>query len=302
MKSLNNLLRRLNSYQQKHHFSAFIFAVIKKYGDDGVGRDAALLTYYSFLSLFPLLLLLTTLTDLLIGKDPHLREEVVKGLTSYFPLLGAQLSDHVHRLRAGGLALFAGILFTFYGTRGVADSFRRAMKNIWLVPKSMQKTSSFPKYQIKSLLLIVIGGSGFVLASISAALASAAGHGIVFRIISLAINLFILFWLFRFLIGFTVPKQVPFKDTRLGAAIAAVGLVILQSLGGYVLAHELKRLDALYSYFAVALGLMFWIYLQTQFLYYSMEIAVVSSQKLWPRSLVSSQSTPADERMSAILR
>lgn len=75
------------------------------------------------------------------------------------------------------------------------------------------------------------------------------------------------------------------KEVRPGAIAAAIGLVILQSLGGYILTRELKSLDALYSNFAIPLGLLFWIYLQAQMLYYAAEIAVVSSKRQWPRSL-----------------
>lgn len=298
MNKLNSLLRKFNKYQQRHTLTAFVVAVVKKYGDDKAGREAALLTYYGFLSIFPLLLLLTTITDTVIGNDPHLRSTIIKGLTGYFPLLGSQLSSHVHRLHAGGLALFTGVLFLFYGTRGVADSFRHGVQHIWLIPQDIRDT--FPKSMFKSLCLIIVGGAGFLLASVIASLTSTAFHGIPVKLLSLIINLLILFWLFRFLLNFSLPRHITLKETQLGAAVAAIGLVVLQSVGGYILSHELKRLDALYSYFALALGLLFWIYLQTNVLYYAVEIAIVRSQGLWPRSLDSNQPTNADKRLSGI--
>jgi uncharacterized BrkB/YihY/UPF0761 family membrane protein len=143
----------------------------------------------------------------------------------------------------------------------------------------------FPGTIFKSLSLVVVGGLGFILASISAGLAASAGHGWVFRSLSIAVNLFILYWLFNFLLRMSLGKKISFKETRTGAASAAIGLVILQAAGTYILGRQLKNLDALYSTFALALGLLFWIYLQSQMLYYSAEIAKVSSRKLWPRSL-----------------
>ena len=283
MRSIQKLIRRLDTYQQRHRFTAFTYAVIKKYGEDGAGQQAALLTYYSFLSLFPLLLVLTTVTNGIIGDHPHLANTVIKGLTDYFPLLGNQLSTHVHSLRRNGLALVAGVLFTLYGTRGVADAFRRGVRHVWGIPR--QQSDGFPQSLFKSLALIIVGGLGFIVASISAGWTSAAGHGLAFRGLSIIVNLFILFWLFTFLLNISLPRHVKLQETRLGAATAAIGLVILQSLGGYILARELKSLDALYSYFALALGLLFWIYLQAQILYYAVEIAAVHSHKLWPRGL-----------------
>jgi uncharacterized BrkB/YihY/UPF0761 family membrane protein len=146
------------------------------------------------------------------------------------------------------------------------------------------------------LAIIVVGGLGFIGASIAAGLTATAGHSPVFRLLSLVINLFILFWLFQFLLNLSLPRHVPLRETRSGALSAAIGLLILQAVGGYLLKRELKNLDALYSYFAVALGLLFWIYLQAQVLYYAVEIAAVHNQKLWPRSLSGSKLTDGDER------
>ncbi len=296
MNLVTKSVRGLDAFQQRHRFTAFGYAVIKKYGEDGIGTHAALLTYYGFLSLFPLLLVLTTLTGNIIGKHPHLQHTVIDGVTSYFPLLGSQLSSHVHALDRSGLALGAGILFTLYGARGVADAFRKGAQHIWQVPES--KRDKFPASLFKTLCLLVVGGVGFIAAAILAGLANAAGHDPAFRILSVLLNVFILFWLFNFLINFSLPRHLPIKETRVGAAVAAIGLVILQNLGGYILARELKNLDALYSYFAIALGLMFWLYLQAQILCYAMEIAYVSSHKLWPRSLGPFQ-TPVDDKIAA---
>jgi YihY family inner membrane protein len=296
MNMLKKTVRRLDAFQQRHRFTAFSYAVIKKYGEDSAGTQAALLTYYGFLALFPLLLVLTTVTNSLIGSHPHLEDTVIKGVTNYFPLLGTQLSSHVHGLNRSGLALAAGILFTLYGARGVADAFRKGVQHIWQVPES--KRDKFPRSLFKSLCLLIVGGLGLIIASILAGLASAAGHDPAFRVFSILLNMFILFWLFNFLLNFSLPSHLPLKQTKVGAAVAAIGLVVLQSLGGYVLARELKNLDALYSYFAIALGLLFWIYLQAQILYYAMEIAYVSSRKLWPRSL-GPFPTPVDKKISA---
>ena len=289
-------MRRFNYYQQRHHWLAFIYAVIKKYGEDSAGYQAALLTYYGFLALFPLLLVLTTLTGMVLGRYPHLEATVLRSITDYFPLLGNQLTAHIHGLRRSGFALFIGVLFTLYGARGVAAAFSHGVQNIWHVPK--QQRDGFPKSLFKNLALLVVGGLGFLLASISASVAAAAGQGILFRGLSIAINLIILFCLFTFLIKFSLPKHVSFSETRVGAAVAAIGLVILQLLGGYIIGRELKNLDALYSYFAIALGLLFWIYLQAQMMFYAVEISIVSSQKLWPRSIDAASPTLVDKQLT----
>ncbi len=296
MVALMKLVRNIDGFQQKHRAAAFSFAVVKRYGEDAAGTQAALLTYYGFLSLFPLLLLLTTITTDVISNS-QLQTTVVRSVTDYFPLLGKELASHVHALHRNGFALVVGILFTLYGARGVADAFRKGVQHVWQVPESQR--DAFPKSLLKSLALLLVGATGFVAASVLTGLTAAAGQSTGFRVLSVLINMFILFWVFNFLLDFSLPRHLPLKETRVGAACAAVGLVVLQLVGGLILAHQLKNLDALYSYFALALGLMFWLYLQAQILYYSMEIAYVHSHKLWPRTISGELPTAVDEHLEA---
>lgn len=293
MKQIDQLIGWANKLQQRNGPLGFAYAVVKKYGEDDAGHQAALLTYYGFLSLFPLLLIATTIASTIGSSHPEAQKAITDGVTNYFPVLGDQLSNHINTLHKSGWALLIGLLVTFYGARGVADVFRHGVNKIWRIPKNQQ--DAFPKSLFKSFGIIIVGGVGLLGASIISGMAAAAGRGLDFRLLSIALNLFILFWLFVFLINFCLPKHVSVKEVTPGAAVAAIGLVLLQLLGGYILTRELKNLDALYSYFAVSLGLLFWIYLQAQVLYYAVEVASVRALKLWPRSL-NSQLTAADKR------
>lgn len=253
-----------------------------------------MLTYYAFLALFPLLLVITTITTYIVGAHSGLQKTVLHATTNYFPVLGNQLASHVHGIQKSGVALAVGILFTLYGARGVADIFRQTVRRLWGIPRS--EDEGFPKSLLNSMAIIGVGGFGFIAAAIFAGITGSVGSGLAFRILAAIVNFGILFWLFSFLINISLPKQVTYKQIRLGAINAAVGLVILQSLGGYILSRELKSLDALYSYFAIALGLLFWIYLQARMLCYAIEVAAVRSHRLYPRSLSGKNLTAADKR------
>ena len=120
----------------------------------------------------------------------------------------------------------------------------------------------------------------------------------MFRILSVLVNVAILGGLFSWLLTMSLTRRVPFKDLRSGALTAGIGLVLLQTFGALVLKNELKSLDAVYSNFAIALGLLFWLYLQAQVVLYSVEVSVVHTQRLWPRSLAGDL-TAADKRALA---
>ena len=274
MDTLRRRFQQLDRLQQRHSPLAFGYAVIKRYGEDQAGHQAALLTYYAFLALFPLLLVLATLTQIIATSHPHLQTTIINSVTNNFPILGNQLSAHVHGLHKNGLALLTGLLFVFYGARGVADVFRAGVNHIWHIPKAEQL--GFPQSLFKSLVIMMVGGAGFIVASV------ATGTGCRWwslapglRLLVLAANVLILFGLFTLLFQLSLPRRIGFRDTAVASAAAAAGLVILQIAGGYLLRRELLRLDALYSYFALALGLIFWIYLQAQIIYYATEIAAV---------------------------
>ncbi len=293
MNIIQKSINGIDSLQRRHRLSGFIVAVIKKYSEDKVGYQAALLTYYGFLAVFPLLLVLATIAGIVAIDNPQLKETIINGMTNYFPVLGSQLTEHVNTFNRGGIALVVGILFVLYGTRGVVDVFRYGVNHIWHEP---EVDLGLLKNTIRSFGIMFVGGLGLLTASVIASIGTAEGHSLEIRLLSIVINLSILFGLFMFLMKACLPHHVTAKQIRKGAATATIGLIVMQALGGYVLTRELRNLDALYSYFAISLGLLFWIYLQAQVLYYSVTIAAVDAQKLWPRSLTGKNETTADKR------
>ena len=68
MNPIERAIRRVDAAQQRHKASAFVFGVIKKYGDDNGGVLAASLAHSAFVSLFPLLLVLVTILGLALRR------------------------------------------------------------------------------------------------------------------------------------------------------------------------------------------------------------------------------------------
>lgn len=288
-----------NRFQQTHKPAGFLFAVSKKYGEDHGGHQTALLAYYAFWSLFPLLIVFTTVTQLVLKGDPALRDQVSKSVSSYFPILGNHLQQSVQASGKTGLALAVSLILTLYGARGVADAFRYTVNHVWRVP--MAERSGFPQNILQSFALIVLGGLGLVGASVVAGFATGGSHALWLRVVSMIITAVLLFGIFLYLIKISLSRGITVRKMALAAAVSAIGLVILQVAGGFVVTHELKNLNTLYGSFAVTLGLLFWLSLQAQVIVYAFEINTVRAQRLWPRSLEADKPTQADKRSYGLL-
>ncbi len=278
-----SFIEKLDRYQQKHKSAGLPFAVIKKYSEDQSGRWAAMFAYYSFLALFPLLLVLTTTLKLLIHNNSHLSSQVIHGALTYFPDFGHDLQQNIHGIGKTGIALVIGLLLTIFGARGVADVLRTSLDHIWQVPRG--KRIGFPRSIFRSLGIVVIGGTGLLIAPIAADYALVFGNNDLSRFLSIIVTLIVLFLVIILVIKMSLSLSMPFRQIWVGAAIAAVCLEILQLLGSYIVGRELKNLDSLYGTFAIVLGLLYWLYLQAQVLFYVFEFDSVRVFRLSPRSM-----------------
>ncbi|MEO6513592.1 MAG: YihY/virulence factor BrkB family protein [Candidatus Saccharimonadales bacterium] len=282
MNIIEKTLQGFDSFQQRHRKISFFYAVIKKYGEDEAGYQAALMAYYAFLSLFPLLLVLTTVVKMFLHSDSDLRRSIIDGATQYFPLIGNDLEKSVHGVGGTGLAIVIGVLFSLYGARGVADVFRSVVNHVWEVP--YVRRIGFPWSLLRSLRMIIVGGVGLLAAPLISGYAASAGHGPLFWVASAGITLAILFGVFLYLIHTSLPSKTTFQNMWPSALLAAIGLQILQGVGVLLVKNQLKHLDSLYGTFAVVLGLLFWLYLQAQVIVYALEAGTVRALKLYPRS------------------
>jgi uncharacterized BrkB/YihY/UPF0761 family membrane protein len=76
----SRVLATVDRYQRTHRWLGFPIAAVYKFSDDQGPYLAALITYYGFLSLFPLLLLLVTILGFALDGNPQLQANGVFGL------------------------------------------------------------------------------------------------------------------------------------------------------------------------------------------------------------------------------
>ena len=121
MNPVEKAIRKLDATQQRHTPAAFVIGVVKKYGDDNGGALASNLAYSAFVSIFPLLLILTTILGLVASVDPSVRTDVLNAVAGQVPLIGKTLTGNVHQLqRSSIIGLIVGFVVLIWGASGLA--------------------------------------------------------------------------------------------------------------------------------------------------------------------------------------
>jgi YihY family inner membrane protein len=285
-------LHAFDRFQQRHRRLSFLVAVIKKFSDDQAGQLAALISYYAFVSLFPLLLVFVTVLGFILQNDPAERERILNGALGQIPLIRDQLK--LHSLKGSPSALAIGVVGSLLAGMGITNAAQTALNTIWHVP--IKHRPNFLFARLRGLGMLAILGTMIIVSTVAAGFVGAASHGalavVAGIVVALALNLATFLLAFKLL----TAADVKWRDLLPGAITAAVLWQLLQLLGGYYVEHLLKRTSPLYGVFALVLGLLAWLYLGAQLTIFAAEINVVRARRLWPRSLFGEPLLDADRR------
>jgi membrane protein len=292
--SLTDVLRSLDRRQQRRPRVSFIAAVVKKFGDDQAAQLAALIAYYGFFSLFPLLLVFVTVLGFVLQGNPSAQESVLHSTLSQFPIIGDQLQKNVHSLKGSGLSLAIGLIGSLLAGLGITGATQNAFNQVWYVPHKHRP--DFLKTRLRGLGLLVVLGVLAIVSTVVAGFVTAGGQsaGAVIGgvLVAFAVNLLLFFTAFRLL----TVAQVKTRDLLPGVIVGAVIWQLLQHVGGYHVDHVVRHAQETSGLFAFVLGLLAWLYLGAQVTLLAAEINVVRALRLWPRSFFSEPLLDADRR------
>jgi membrane protein len=293
--SLTDRLKALDRRQQSSARLGFIAAVIKKFGDDQAGQLAALIAYYGFLSLFPLLLVFVTILGFVLQGDTSAQESVLHSTLSQFPIIGQQLQKNIHSLKGNGFALVFGLLGSLLAGLGITKASQNAFNQIWYVPHKHR--SNFLTERLRGIgLLFALGALAIVSTAAAGYVTGGGGHsvlGVVAGIVvAFLVNMLLFFTAFRLLTN----ADVHTNDILPGVLLAAVLWQILQHVGGYYVDHVVRHAKETSGLFAFVLGLLAWLYLGAQVTVLAAEVNVVRAKHLWPRSFFNDPLLDADKR------
>ncbi len=276
---------RLDAFQRRHPWAGFPLAVLYKYVDDFGAYLAALLTYYAFVSLFPLLLLLSTILGFVLSGDGSLQHQVLTSVLDQIPVISQDLAEP-KQIGGGLLGLFVGIVGSIYGGLGVAQAFQYATNTVWGVPRN-NRPNPF-KARGRSVLLLATAGLAFLgTTALSVVGTSGAGAlGIALKLVALAASVAVNVSVFIFAFRFAAARPLSIRDVAPGAIAAAVTWQLLQSFGVIYVNHVVRHASATNAVFALVLGMLAFLYLSAMTVLLCMELNVVRVSRMHPRSLL----------------
>ncbi len=298
MNPVERVIRKVDAAQQRFTPAAFVFGVVKKFGDDNGGVLVSNLAYSAFVSVFPLLLILTTILGLIAAVNPSVRTDVLDAVAKQVPLIGNQLTGNVEELkRSSTIGLIVGILGLIWGATGLAQAGLFTMNQVWNLPGPSRP--GYVQRLGRAMLFLGLLGAGVIVTTGIASLSTYGLRGFwlvgLTDVLTAAFNIGMYIGAFRVL----TPKGVPTHNLMPGAIAGGIGWTVLQILGTWLVHHFLHS-DSLYGVFAIVLGLLAWIYLAVEITVYSAEINVVLARRLWPRSITQPPLTEADRTSMAL--
>jgi YihY family inner membrane protein len=282
------LVDRVDDFQQRHPVVGFPLAVTYKFFDDQGNYLAATVTYYAFISIFPLLLIASSVLGFLLQGNAHLRQAVLTSALSQFPIVGTQLGAP-EGLRGSTSSVVVGSVAALYGVLGLGQAGQNAVNVAWAVPRNSRLNPLVSR--LRSFVLMILAGVTVLLVAM---LSSAASHlsmfgaeahyGIraLFVLVSVSLNAVVISTMMRL----ATAQRERFREVIPGGLVIAVLWQLLQWVGGAYVSRVVARANDLNAVFALVLGLVALIYVAAVMAVIGLEINVVLARRLWPRALM----------------
>lgn len=286
------LQRWADRFQQRHAILAFPYGVIKKYGDDAGGRQAALITYYGFLSVIPLLILTVYIGSQILRDNADLRRRFIDAVVP--ETLESAVDGALAAMPSFGLPLVIGIVGMLFTGTGVVFSAYETINNVQGVPNRV-RFDFFPRYLriFAALAVLIVSVALFGFLSV---LSTVLVDGWWVDVASAIGSMLVTFGMLVITVGLLSARPGSWRHAWPAALLGSLVVTTLVLVGAQVLAILVSRSGVVYGPFAGIVGLFSLVYLVSQALVFSAEIAVVRRQRLWPRALISNEPIEADMR------
>jgi uncharacterized BrkB/YihY/UPF0761 family membrane protein len=300
--SLNGLVDRITAWadrlQREHGVLGFPYAVVKKYIDDVGGRQAALITYYGFLSIFPLLLLGVAVLSRVLASQPDLRRRLIDEIVP--KALRSTVEQSLAALPTSTIPLVVGLVGLLLSGTGVVFSAYRTLNHVAAVQYRFRPGFVARYLRVFAVLALLMLGAltAGALTVVVTALPDLPG---VQRAAAVGGSALVVFAVLLLGAKLLLARPAPIRALWPGAVLGAAAVTVVLDVGAPLLARLVTNAGPVYGSFATVAGMFALLYLVGQVLVYAAEIAAVRYARLWPRALDLDHPTAADVRVQALL-
>ena len=220
-------------------------------------RNASLLSFWSFLSIFPLLIVATTVLGFVLEGNEELQQEIVDGAFDSIPVLGEQLKDDPTSIEGNWFLLIIGLAGALWASTRAFVGLQSALDDTWEVP--VDDRAKTPVLRAKALAGIgVLAVTLLVSLGLSAVIQGAGLPG-VGRILlwtaTVAIHVAAVAFFYRFL----TSADVTWRMVWAGSIFAGVLISAIQYFGTALVGAVSANSSDTYGTFAIVLGLIAWL-------------------------------------------
>jgi membrane protein len=271
MSSLKDrLARTVTRLRERHPVVDHAVRMQRHYGKVGASQQAGAVTYFAFLSFFPILALSFFVVGWVAKVYPRAKDDLVKAIDSLLPgLVGTgdgQISVVAIQDAAGAVGLI-GLAGVLYAGLGWLSAMRDALEVVFEEPREVQP--GFVAGKVRDLLSLVTVGVVLLLSVAVAGFVTGFSDlvlgwvgldsqldwlvNLIARVIGFGANVLLFFSLFKLL---TKPKA-PNRSLWHGALLGAIVFEALKA-GSFLLLASTKDQPA-FQAFGIALILLVWI-------------------------------------------
>ncbi len=289
-----SIVQKLDERQRRSTPLAVAIATFKKFSEDKSANLAAMIAFWGFFSVFPLLIVLVTcLAWFLPAGD---KASVLGHVAKMLPILDPST---VGGLTGSWWVLVLGLATALWSGTGVVRTLQFAFDSVWEVP--YHERPGLAKQTIRSLWVLATIGVGLVLTTLVSGFVVTSANGVHLGpigrvggyVFAAALDVGIFIAAFRLL----TERAESTRDVLPGALLSGVAFFILQQLSALIISHYLQNAQSTYGHFATVITILWWFYIQSMITLLGAQLNVVLKKRFYPRSLVGAPDTSADHRV-----
>jgi membrane protein len=281
MTILDRARGRLRAARARHPALDHAARANSRYNEVRGSQVAGAVTYFGFLSFFPLLALAYAAVGYISVWLPDAEQAITDAVNDAFPSLigsGPEQIDIGEVESARAAAGVIGVLGLLYAGLGWLDALRIGMRRVF---GTLDEPLSFLRAKLVDLFVLLLLGVTLIASVVVSSLATSATRyaldtvgladsqlaTLLLKVLAIALAVVLDTVVFAILLSRLPGAQLPWRWVRSGDLLAAVGFEVLKLFGTFLIARTTQ--NPVYATFGVVVGMLVWMNFASRLLVYA---------------------------------